>query len=67
MICATIPTLAFSLYKSRSFDRNLKSRNPSWGVRDLEAVCKAANDEGLELVEKIEMPANNLSLIFRKK
>lgn len=51
----------------RNFDKSLQSRNPDWGVRDLEEVCKAASEQGLVLVEKIEMPANNLSLIFRKK
>jgi hypothetical protein len=33
----------------------------------LEAVCEAAEAQGMELVEKIEMPANNLSLLFRRK
>ena len=55
-----------TLLPFRNFDANLKSRDPSWGVRDLEAVVKAATDVGLELVEKIEMPANNLALIDRK-
>lgn len=51
---------------SRSFDRSLKSRNPDWGVRNLADVVKAAKKEGLELVEKVDMPANNTSLIFRR-
>jgi hypothetical protein len=51
----------------RNFDRSLRSRDPSWGVRDLEAVCEAAEAQGMELVDKIEMPANNLSLLFRRK
>jgi hypothetical protein len=40
---------------------------PSWGVGDLEAVLEAAFHKGLELKEKIEMPANNLSLIVQRK
>jgi SAM-dependent methyltransferase len=48
------------------FDTSLKSRNSEWGVRDLEAVCLVANECGFELTEKIDMPANNLSLIFKK-
>eukprot|EP00980_Cylindrotheca_fusiformis_P016565 scaffold4966_cov204-Cylindrotheca_fusiformis.AAC.2 len=48
------------------FDASLKSRNPSWGVRNLEDVCAAADDQGLELIRKTEMPANNLSLLFQK-
>jgi len=49
------------------FDESLKSRNSAWGVRNLEDVVQVANDCGLELVKSVEMPANNLSLIFRKK
>lgn len=50
------------------FDRSLKSRNPEWGVRDLETVIQTALDEyNLVLVERVEMPANNLSLLFQKK
>jgi hypothetical protein len=60
-------SLFFFNYFRRNFDQSLKSRDPSWGVRDLEAVCEAADEQGLELVETIEMPANNLSLLFRKR
>lgn len=49
-----------------NFDRNLKERNPAWGVRDLELVQSLAEQNGLSSVEVIEMPANNLCLIFRK-
>lgn len=52
--------------RDRNFDRSLKARDPSWGVRDLEIVCAAAEKQGLHLVEKMEMPANNLSLLFQK-
>ena len=48
------------------FDQSLKSQNNTWGVRDLEAVCLEAKNHGLFLDEIFEMPANNLSLIFRK-
>lgn len=36
------------------------------GVRNLEDVEKVANKYQLELEQKIAMPANNFSLIFRK-
>ena len=49
---------------NRAFDEDLRSRDPRWGVRDLEAVCDAADGFGLE--ERVEMPANNQTLIFRK-
>ncbi|MEE8444990.1 MAG: DUF938 domain-containing protein [Alphaproteobacteria bacterium] len=48
------------------FDANLKRQNPEWGVRELERVAEAARTNGLELSEIIDMPANNLTLIFRK-
>jgi len=51
---------------NENFDKSLKSRNPAWGVRNLADVVKAAENEGLELVEKVDMPANNTSLIFRR-
>jgi hypothetical protein len=51
----------------RDFDRSLKSRNPDWGVRDLETVVQAALDQNLVLVDRLDMPANNLSLIFQKR
>lgn len=48
------------------FDASLKFRNSKWGVRNLEDVVKVAESNGLTLSEKIEMPRENLSLIFRK-
>jgi hypothetical protein len=52
---------------NESFDQDLRSRNPLWGVRDLEAVEDVAKQEGLLLQKKISMPANNYSLLFYKK
>lgn len=50
-----------------TFSQNLKQRDPSWGVRDLdEELLPLANLAGLTLVEAIQMPANNLSVIFEK-
>ena len=48
------------------FDRSLRARNPEWGVRDLEAVVEAAAAQNLKLQQVIEMPANNLSVIFSR-
>lgn len=50
---------------NEAFDAQLRAANSEWGVRDLEAVADAARTEGLELEEIVEMPANNLSLVFR--
>mmetsp|Transcript_21877 Transcript_21877/g.24233 ORF Transcript_21877/g.24233 Transcript_21877/m.24233 type:complete len:93 (+) Transcript_21877:1-279(+) len=54
-------------YFNSNIDISLKSRDPSWGVRNLEDVVKLAEESGLHLVERIEMPANNLSVIYQKK
>lgn len=50
-----------------NFDRMLKSRDSRWGVRDLEDVIEEAKKEGLTFDSSIEMPANNLSVLFRKE
>lgn len=48
------------------FDASLRSQNETWGVRDLEDVCAEARKNGLEFVERVEMPSNNQSVIFRQ-
>lgn len=48
------------------FDKNLKARNPSWGVRDMEMVETLAADNGLTLTETVPMPANNFCLVFER-
>ena len=48
------------------FDETLRSQNADWGIRDLEAVTALAEAAGFEPEEPVEMPANNLSVIFRK-
>lgn len=46
------------------FDLTLRDRNPQWGIRDLEAVVDIAQEHNFQLQQVIEMPANNLSVIF---
>jgi len=46
------------------FDQNLRSRDPAWGLRDLEDVVNAALARELRLLRKFDMPAGNLSLVF---
>jgi SAM-dependent methyltransferase len=50
-----------------AFDASLKSRNPAWGLRRLDEMTSLAARHGLDLSERIPMPANNLSLVFRKR
>lgn len=51
---------------NEAFDQSLQSRDPRWGVRDLEAVAEEAGRNDLVLDQVIPMPANNFSVIFRK-
>ena len=48
------------------FDKSLKIENFDWGVRNLEEVNKEALLNGFEQKNLIEMPANNLFLIYKK-
>lgn len=48
------------------FDASLRERDPTWGLRDLDAVVAQAARNGLRLDRRVAMPANNLSLVFRK-
>jgi uncharacterized protein DUF938 len=50
-----------------AFDRSLRMQDPDWGVRDLEAVTGLALSHGFAEPIVEAMPANNLSLIFRKQ
>lgn len=52
---------------NEAFDQDLRRRNPEWGIRDLEEVVELARNHGLELVERVTMPANNLSVVFRRE
>ncbi len=51
---------------NEAFDRDLRRRDPTWGVRDLEAVTALAMADGFAAPEIVEMPANNMSVIFRR-
>ena len=47
-----------------AFDRDLRARNPAWGLRDLDAIATLATQHGFSPPQIVEMPANNLSLVF---
>jgi SAM-dependent methyltransferase len=49
------------------FDRSLQQQNPDWGVRNLDDVAAIALQEGFQLAETVRMPANNLSVVFKRK
>lgn len=49
-----------------AFDADLKVRDPRWGLRDLDDVADCAMRSGLKIERVVEMPANNLTLVFRR-
>jgi len=52
---------------NEAFDASLKSRDPRWGVRDLEHdLAPLAQKNLLTRTHVVEMPANNFSAVFRK-
>lgn len=51
---------------NEAFDQSLRERDPSWGLRELEAVVAEAEPEGFLLEQVVEMPANNLSVVLRR-
>lgn len=49
-----------------AFDASLRARDAAWGVRDLEEVTRLGDRHNLSVQRVIDMPANNLSVIFEK-
>jgi SAM-dependent methyltransferase len=52
---------------NEEFDRSLRARDPSWGIRDIRELTVLGTRTGLALETTIAMPANNYSLIFRRR
>jgi SAM-dependent methyltransferase len=49
---------------NEAFDSDLTSRNPAWGLRQLDDVAALAREAGFSEPEVTPMPANNLSVVF---
>ena len=49
------------------FDEMLRARDASFGYRDIDEVAMEGEKYGLELTERIPMPANNFMLCFRRR
>lgn len=49
-----------------AFDADLQLRNPAWGLRRLDDVAQQAAAAGLVLSERVQMPANNLLLVWAR-
>ena len=50
-----------------AFDASLRARDPDWGVRDLDDVRDLAAKHSLDFIERVAMPANNLSVVFARR
>ena len=57
----------FTAPSNERFDAWLKARDPASGVRDFEALCAVAEQQGLLLEMDHPMPVNNRTLVFRKQ
>ena len=75
LLAAGAPLFLYGAYRqdgvetapsNQAFDESLKARNPEWGVRRLEDVAAEAERNGFSLDAVVAMPANNLSVVFRK-
>jgi len=49
------------------FDADLRAHNPEWGLRDIEALASVGAGAGFVLADPVVMPANNFSLVFRRR
>lgn len=58
---------AHTAASNAAFDADLRARDPRWGVRDRGEVAAVADAAGFDLVEVAAMPANNFSLVFRRR
>lgn len=47
-----------------AFDLDLRARNSEWGIRNLETVAAEAGRAGFSAPQIVQMPVNNLSVVF---
>ncbi|XP_037968754.2 UPF0585 protein CG18661 [Plutella xylostella] len=48
------------------FNASLKARDPRWGIRDINDLVQLGEQNNLSLMDTVEMPANNKTLIWKK-
>ncbi|XP_012276466.1 methyltransferase-like 26 [Orussus abietinus] len=48
------------------FDKSLRMQDHEWGLRDINDLKKLAKESGLQLLNAVDMPANNKTLIWKK-
>lgn len=57
----------YSSGSNRHFDQWLKARDPQSGIKHFEWVDELAGNAGFILVDDIEMPANNRTIIWQRE
>lgn len=57
----------FTSESNRAFDAWLRQRDAASGIRDFEAITALAQEHGMDLQLDQAMPANNRTLVFRKR
>ena len=76
LLAAGTPLITYGPYRlhgehtaasNEAFDRSLRERDPSWGVRDVDELAEVASRTGFVLGEKFAMPANNMTLIWTRR
>ena len=76
ILAAGAPLFLYGPYKrggvhtaesNAQFDENLRARDARWGVRDLEDVIARAERAGFGHEQTVTMPANNLSVVLRRR
>lgn len=51
---------------NRHFNQSLRQMHPEYGLRSLEEVKESAKVRGFRFQERVNMPANNFSLLFTR-
>lgn len=56
----------FTTESNANFHASLQSRDPRWGYRDVSQLTEIGAECGLVFEQRIDMPANNFMLVFRR-
>jgi len=52
---------------NQAFDASLRAQDARFGVRDLESLQAVAEEVGFSFVKRVEMPANNQTIVFTRR
>ena len=75
LLAADSPLITYGPYRlhgehtapsNAAFDQSLRSRNSRWGIRDIDELTELAGRIGFTLQERVDMPANNMTLIWTR-